>query len=192
MRGDTMDHYLDLTLRPDPEFAQAHLISALFAKLHRGLVSLDANDIGVSFPEHSERPRTLGNVLRLHGTAGRLEHLMATDWLIGMRDHLSQGSITPTPENARHRVVKRVQPKTNPERLRRRHMRRHGVSAEVARERIPDTVIAKVTQPYAQLRSRSTGESFCLFIDHGPAMDQPVKGTFSCYGLSSTATIPWF
>jgi CRISPR-associated endonuclease Csy4 len=31
-------HYLDIQVQPDPEFPAAHLMNALFAKLHRALV----------------------------------------------------------------------------------------------------------------------------------------------------------
>lgn len=187
-----MDHYLDLRLRPDPEFPPAMLMGALFSKLHRALVTLDADDLGVSFPEHASRPRTLGTVLRVHGTESRLEQLMGVDWLTGMRDHVAGGMVARVPDGAQHRLVRRVQPKTSAERLRRRHMKRHQVSADVARERIPDDVESRVVLPFVMIRSRSTGQGFCLFIDHRPVQAEAVVGTFSRYGLSAVATVPWF
>ncbi|WP_152482130.1 type I-F CRISPR-associated endoribonuclease Cas6/Csy4, partial [Dickeya sp. DW 0440] len=36
------------------------------------------------------------------------------------------------------------------------------------------------------------GQPFLLFVEHGPLQDTPVAGVFSSYGLSATATIPWF
>ncbi|MEG1655801.1 MAG: type I-F CRISPR-associated endoribonuclease Cas6/Csy4, partial [Hafnia sp.] len=38
----------------------------------------------------------------------------------------------------------------------------------------------------------STGQMFPLFIRQGKAQSHPQAGTFSSYGLSSTATVPWF
>ena len=187
-----MNHYLDLRLRPDPEFGAPMLMSALFSKLHRALVNLKANDIGASFPEHAHRPKTLGNVLRLHGEASRLEELIKLDWLAGMRDHTTIGTFAAMPEHVQHRSVRRVQPKTSAERLRRRHSKRHGVSAQVAQERIPDSVEQNVSLPFVTIRSQSTGELFCLFIEHGPVQDKPVPGEFTRYGFSATATVPWF
>ncbi|WP_244588639.1 type I-F CRISPR-associated endoribonuclease Cas6/Csy4, partial [Escherichia coli] len=35
-------------------------------------------------------------------------------------------------------------------------------------------------------------QQFKLFIRHGDLLTEPVKGEFSSYGLSATATIPWF
>jgi CRISPR-associated endonuclease Csy4 len=46
--------------------------------------------------------------------------------------------------------------------------------------------------PWINLRSLSNGQSFRLFIRHGDILAFPVGGEFSNYGLSSTATVPWF
>lgn len=187
-----MDHYVDLSLRPDPEFTPPVLMSALFSKLHRALVTLEADNIGVSFPEYALKPRTLGQVLRLHATADRLRQLLALDWLAGMRDYVDIDQVATVPFNAKYRVVRRIQPKTNAERLRRRHAQRHQVPLEVARERIPDSVARSVALPFATIRSLSTGQTFSVFIEQGSLQAEPVSGVFSRYGLSATATIPWF
>lgn len=184
-----MDSYLNLTLLPDPEFPPALLLNALFAKLHRALVS-QGGGIGVSFPKHGEQG--LGGVLRLHGQAAALATLTATDWLAGMRDHLSLGAVQPVPPGAQHRIVRRVQAKSNPDRLRRRMMARKGVDAEDARQAIPDSAAETLRLPYITLRSQSTGQQFRLFVEHLPEQAQAVQGSFSAYGLSQTATVPWF
>jgi len=185
-------HYIDITLLPDPEFSHAHLLGALVAKLHRALVQLQANDIGVSYPQYQMRPRTLGSVLRLHSTEPALQRLMALQWLAGMRDHMRASDITLVPSVAAHRMVLRRQFKTNAERLRRRRMRRKGETAEQAFTAIPDSVERRPDLPYVQLRSRSTGQPFCLFVEHGDLQPRPVQGSFNTYGLSLGATIPWF
>ena len=46
--------------------------------------------------------------------------------------------------------------------------------------------------PWINLRSLSNGQPFRLFIRHGDILAVPVGGEFSNYGLSSTATVPWF
>lgn len=186
-----MDHYLDIHIRPDPEFPLNTLIGALVSKLHRALVVLEADDIGISLPEHEGKP-PLGEVLRIHGNRARLETLMATQWLKGMRDHTVVTDITAVPEKVIHRVVRRCQYKTSAERLRRRRMRRHQESYEEARQQIPDSVERKIKTPYVMVRSQSTGQVFSLFVKHGEPWDEPVQGTFNTYGLSTTATIPWF
>ena len=188
-----MNQYIDIELIPDPEFPPPVLMGALFGKLHRVLVALEASSIGVSFPGYAERPRTLGARLRLHGSRSVLEDLMSRDWLSGMHDHVSVSAIGTVPtEGVQHRVVRRRQLKTNAERLRRRRARRHGETLEQARAHIPDAVERKTNLPYVTLRSASTGERFSLFVEHGEPQDQPRAGSFSRYGLSRGATIPWF
>lgn len=185
-------HYIDVTLLPDPEFSPAHLLGALMSKLHRALVQLGADDIGVSFPEYCLRPRALGTVLRLHGTDDALRLLMAQAWLQGMRDHVQTTETQRVPEGAGNRVVRRRQFKTNAERLRRRRMRRKGESAAQAAAAIPESVERRPDLPYVQLRSASTGQSFCLFVDQQRGENAAVPGTFTSYGFGREATVPWF
>lgn len=188
-----MDHYIDIHLRPDPEFPPYQLLSALYAKLHRALAQQGSEDIGVSFPAHRETPPCLGTHMRLHGSSGALDKLMGTSWLNGMSDHVQLAPITPVPADTKHRRVTRVQAKSSPERLRRRAMRRQGIDADTARQRIPDTAAETLKLPFVQLGSRSTQQaSFPLFIRHGPLLSQPTSGKFNSYGLSPDATIPWF
>jgi len=187
-----MDHYLDLKLLPDPEFPATLLMSALLGKLHRALHDLRRDDVGVSFPDIEQNPRHLGSCLRVHGVEAALLALQALNWLTGMRDHVETGAIQPVPAQVKYRSVSRVQVDSNPERLRRRLMKRHDLSEEQARLRIPDGAAKRCTLPFATLRSATTGQSFRLFIRHGALLDMPHKGSFNSYGLSSTATIPWF
>ncbi len=188
-------HYIDITLLPDPEFSHAHLLGALVAKLHRALVQGQSTDIGVSYPQHVNQPaarRTLGALLRLHGTPQALQSLMAQDWLKGMRDHTQVADLRLVPANAQHRTVQRRQFKTNAERLRRRRMQRKGETAEQAAAAIPDSVERRPDLPFVQLRSSSTGQAFCLCVEHGSLLTQAVAGGFNAYGLGQGATVPWF
>lgn len=185
-------HYIDITLLPDPEFSHAHLLGALIAKLHRVLVQLGSADIGISFPRYSQRPRTLGAVLRLHGSDAALQQLMAQPWLQGMRDHVQCTQPAPVPETAVPYLVQRRQFKTSPDRLRRRRMRRKGESAEQAAAAIPDSVERTPDLPYVQLRSASTGQPFCLFIEQKAAQGTAGTDGFNTYGLSQGAAVPWF
>ncbi len=184
-----MDHYVDLTLLPDPEFPRQQLMNALFAKLHRGLHDLQCSDIGVSFPEVGQ---DLGGRLRLHSSVEALDRLMALDWLTGMRDHLDRSELTVVPTDSKYRCVSRIQVDSSPVRARRRLVRRHGVNLQEAMERIPDSAAKSCEMPFLVLRSNSSGQQFRLFIRHGPLWTNPTQGSFSRYGLSSSATVPWF
>jgi CRISPR-associated endonuclease Csy4 len=186
-----MNAYLDLRLLPDPEFPATILMNALFNKLHRGLVEHGGQCIGISFPEFGERP-DLGRRLRLHGKAGELEKLMALNWLSGMRDHVASSAIMNVPANVKYRIVRRVQAKSSPERQRRRLMARKGLNDRQAQQAIPDSTAQRLNLPSITLSSRSTGQQFQLFIEHLPLKEQAQAGLFSTYGLSTTATVPWF
>jgi len=185
-------HYLDLTVLPDAETGVAALLGALYDRLHRALAQHQRNDIGVSFPQYSVIPRNLGDTLRLHGSETALQQWMHTDWQRGVRDHLRSSDIAPVPAYAIHRVVGRRQFQSNVERLRRRRMQRKGESAEQAARAIPDSAADKPHLPYVHLRSHSTGQAYCLFIQLGPPQSTPTQGAFNTYGLSQHASIPWF
>ena len=75
-----MDHYIDLRLRPDPEFSPDTLLTALYAKLHRALARHGHGDIGISFPDIRDAELRLGECLRLHGRMATLQLFMDGAW----------------------------------------------------------------------------------------------------------------
>jgi CRISPR-associated endonuclease Csy4 len=185
-------HYLDLSVRPDAQIGAAHLMGALCDRLHLALAEHRIDTIGASFPDYRLKPRSIGNVLRLHGTTTALQDFLQNDWLKAMGDHVHVGAITEAPAGAAHRTVCRKQFKTNVERLRRRRMKRKGESIEQARTAIPDSVERRPHLPFLQLHSRSTRQPYCMFIALGPEQPKPTPGTFNSHGLSHTTTVPWF
>lgn len=187
-----MDHYIDIRLRPDPEFAAHQLMGALYSKLHRALTEIDSSNIGVSFPDVSADGRRLGQRLRLHGDVAALQKMTARDWLTGMRDHVCVDETRRVPDTALHRSVRRIQVQSNAARLRRRLMRRKNISEADALKQIPDSASRQTDLPFLSLRSHSTAQSFPLFIQHQAPTGEPTAGPFNTYGLSRTATVPWF
>lgn len=185
-----MNRYIDIEILTDPEFSASQIMSVLVRKLHQALVDLKCNQIGVSFPRYTSR--SLGNLLRLHANEHSLQRLVETGWLTGLLDHVSIGECLEIPLESKFRVVSRVQVKSNPERLRRRAQKRHGISAVEALARIPDRAAKTTSLPYIQLASTSTKQKFPLFIEHGPISEESKLGEFNKYGLSSQATVPWF
>jgi CRISPR-associated endonuclease Csy4 len=187
-----MQYYLNIDLLPDPEFKTTTLMNALFNKLHRVLVQNKPINIGVSFPQVDQDKHTLGSLLRLHGNEVDIQKLMEQNWLTGMRDHIALGKITSTPNQTQYRVVSRVQAKSNVERLRRRLIKRKGITEEQAYAAISDGKAQTLTLPYVVMKSSSTEQVFRLFIEHKNLQPESTLGTFSTYGLSQKATIPWF
>lgn len=186
-----MDHYVDIRLRPAPEFPAHLLMDALFAKLHRLLTQLGSNDIGVSFPEAGNAKAGLGRRLRLHGTQVSLLRAIDTPWLSGMRDHADITDVSLVPADAKHCCVRRVQAKSSPERLRRRQMKRKGWTEEQACAAIPDSAAEQLNLPYLTVRSTSTGQAFRLFVRQEP-VNAPSAGRFNAYGFSGAASVAWF
>ena len=186
-----MDYYLDIKLQPDPDFVPSMLMNALFSKLHRALVENTQLTIGVSFPEYSLSPLGLGGCLRLHGKQQDLESLLSTSWLTGMLDHVVFETVLAVPSNTSYITVKRVQAKSNLERLIRRSAKRKGISEEEARKAYQAAKPEKLRLPFLTLNSQSSGERFSLFIKQ-EKQEKPQSGEFNRYGLSQTATIPWF
>jgi CRISPR-associated endonuclease Csy4 len=187
-----LTHYLDIHLRSDPEFPAHQLLAALYAKLHRALVHLQSTDVAVGFPGYSDKPPGLGNTLRLLGQSERLEQVMALPWLTGMADHVQVGAVQSVPAVVNHGRLLRVQAKSSPERLRRRQMKRHGLTEAQVRERIPDSAAQRLELPFLTMRSASTGQPFLLFLRREASSAPSAAGTFNAYGLSTTATVPWF
>lgn len=187
-----MTHYLDIHLLPDPEFAPHQLMATLYAKLHRALVHTGANTLGVCFPGYDKTTPRLGTQLRLVGPTGDLARLMEQDWLSGLRDHINVSTVAAVPTHALHQSLRRVQVKSNVDRIRRRQMKRHGLTEAQARERVPDTVVEMLRLPFIQLASSSTGQTFRMYLRLSEPQPNAIWGTFNSYGLSATATVPCF
>ena len=181
-----MDYYQQFTLLPDPEFSETTLMNALIAKLHRALHDSGEGEVGVSFPTLN---KTLGSILRLHGTQDALGRL-GSNWFKGMRDHCDISKIDAVPETNEWCKVIRRQPKLTAAKLRRNI--KHNIYDESEAENIWSESTDKTLKgPYAQIKSLSSGHQFRLYIEQSRQSNE-VKGSFNRYGLSSTATVPWF
>lgn len=187
-----MSRYLDIRLLPDAEFPTHQLLAALYAKLHRALVQLGTSRIAVVFPDYAQHPASLGARIRLMGPHEDLVRLEALEWQKGMRDHIEVGVMSDVPANAIARALRRVQAKSSPERLRRRQMRRHDLTEAEALKRVPDSAPERLGLPFVQLASASTGQVFRLYLRLSVPQASSMSGPFNTYGLSTTATVPWF
>lgn len=186
-----MTHYQDIHVLPNEEMSASVLMNALFFRLHMALVTFQTDAVGISFPKFWEN-RRLGTCLRLHGTCENLHELENLDWTRHLASYVHKEPITPVPECIEgYRVVRRKQVKSSPERLRRRFAKRHGIPEEEVRH-IPESIAQTTTLPFVSLKSKSNGQPFRLFIEHGPLEKEATEGVFSTYGLSLRATVPWF
>lgn len=186
-----MDYFIDICLVPDPEFSSPTLMNVLFNKLHKNLVVINSTDIGVSFPEYSMEKKVLGNKLRVHGEASRLDQLSGMPWLTGLRDYIFCGEISQIPEKTTPAHVQRVQVKSNVERVRRRHMKRHNLNEGEVKIKIPLAVEKRLNLPYLIVNSESTQQKFRLFVRQEKVAEH-YSGQFNTYGLSKGATVHLF
>ncbi|SBT18147.1 CRISPR-associated endonuclease Cas6/Csy4 [Marinomonas gallaica] len=188
-----MDYYLDISILEDPEFSAPILMNALFSKLHRALVEVSNHDIGVSFPDAGKK--SLGKKLRLHGTLERLSELESLAWRKGLGDFTQVSDITDVPKTDEYWLVQRIHVQSNPDRIRRRAMKRHNLTYEQAVEQIPDSSGKQLELPYVRIKSQSTcGQQFPLFIKQTAISEgsPPNEIQFSKYGLSSNTPVPKF
>ena len=183
-----MNHYIEIKLLPDPEFPATVLLNSLITKLHKTLCDLNATSIGISFPNMSI---TLGNVLRLHGTVSDLEHLQECNWIGGMSGYCQVSKILPVPTEAKHRTVSRVQSTMSQSKLK-RLLKRGSVTEEEVKAYRAKMFTKGIDNPYLELTSGSNGHRHRRYLQFGELFDKPVLGKFDQFGLSKTATVPWF
>jgi len=192
MITNQMQKFIDLKILPSPDFNQNQLMALLFKRFHYRLATLATNDVAVAFPRYAVSSHSVGNVLRIIGDAKQLELVMAIDWMYGVRDQLEIGAITSVPDNALHRMMLRIQPDANPDRLRRRQMARHKLTLAQSQAKILDKDAQRCTLPFLNLRSDTSKKAFRLYLKMTETSTVPTAGSFNAYGISRTATIPWF
>jgi CRISPR-associated endonuclease Csy4 len=193
-----MQHYIDITLLPNDEIGHYFLWGKLYQQVHLALVEQGQEQVGVSFPEYSKDQPRLGRKLRLFARdEQQLIQLNLSKWLNRLADYCHISSIRTVPTEVKYVIFSRMQNITNPERLARRRAKRKSETFEQAMMHFSGFKESFTTLPFVELQSLSTsvdGEKnhkFKLFIDRHFCSKAQI-GAFSSYGLSKTATIPWF
>ena len=184
-----MDYYLDIQVQPDLEISAPALMNNLFAKFHRNMAQAMLGEIAVSFPKYN---RTLGDVLRLHGREAILNQLMTRPWLKGLRDYTKVSAVCKVPADIKgYRSVYRVQKKSVNNR-RKRSVAKGWLSEEEALHRIPDDTQQVLKLPFLQFKSLSSHQNIRVYVALGELLSEQRIGYINSYGLSRTATVPWF
>ncbi len=185
-----MNHYINTTLLPDAEINTSFLLNKVYTKLHKVLFDLNSKAIGVSFPEYHQ---SLGKVLRIHGTKASLEQLQALNWLARLSDYCDVSPIHTVPEKIQgYRIVSRIQPTMSQSKLN-RLIKRGSITEEEEAKNYKAKMFAKgLNNPYVELESASNGHRHRRYIQFGDLQDNSVLAEFDNFGLSKTATIPWF
>jgi len=188
VKGMNMDYYIDTLIKPDAEMRLNVLLNTVFTKLHKALCDLRSNNIGVSFPKYEV---TLGNVLRIHGDEPALNNLHGLNWLGGMSGYCKISEITPVPSDTKFRTISRKQTTMSQSKLN-RLVKRGSISEEDIKKYKAKMFSKGLDNPYVELASGSNGHKHRRYIEFGELLDNPVVGEFDQFGLSKTATVPWF
>lgn len=192
-----MKYYIEITLIPGADFSSYFLWEKVYDKIHSSLSNIKNKEgevpVGVAFPEYKGNKNFLGNKLRIFAAEESL--LDKTDirrHLSSFVDYVHITGIRRVPDNVSgYSSYKRVQPKSNTERLARRRAKRQGISFEEALLHFENFSEERVKLPYINMSSSSTSQRFKMFIGKADSL-QPVNKGFNCYGLSSKSTVPEF
>jgi len=183
-----MNHYLDILLKPDAEMAVNRLLNIVYTKLHKALYDLKSTSIGISFPKYEV---TLGNVLRIHGDKSNISDLQGLSWIGGMSGYCVVSEINPVPEDVKFRMISRKQSNMSPAKMR-RLLKRGSITEDEVKAYKAKMFTKGLDDPYLELVSGSNGHKHRRYIEFGDLVDEPVPGEFDQFGLSKTATVPWF
>jgi CRISPR-associated endonuclease Csy4 len=183
-----MDYYMDIKLVPNKEMRENILLNQVYTYFHKRLYDLKSNNIAVSFPEHRLK---LGKLFRIHADKEALEKLNEKDWLGEYKKFCKVSTIEKIPTDAKHRTVSRIQQNMTESKLRRLIKRGNISEEDIKRYRIK-MLQGGLENPYVELVSMSNGKLHRRFLEFGEVQDAQVKGEFDLFGLSKSATIPWF
>lgn len=184
-----MDYYINVKILPDAEIGESFLLNTVYSKLHKALYDLQSSSIGISFPQYHVR---LGRVLRIHGIQQELDKLQTLNWLARLSDYCEVSPISAVPENIKgYRTLSRIQPSMSQSKLR-RLVKRGSITEEEAKSYKAKMFSKGLDNPYLELESSSNSHKHRRYIQFGELLDTPIEGAFDTFGLSKTATIPWF
>ena len=191
-----MNFYLDITLLPDAEGNIGFIWQKVYGQLNLTLVAQQIerghSAIAASYPEYGDDVFPLGSKLRLFATTSdQLQQLNLAKWLNRLTDYTHCTSIKEVPRVGQYARFKRVQFDSNIERLVRRRAKRKGESLEEALMHYSGFKEQQSKLPFVNMQSLSKDCRFRLFIEL-EIIEQEEEGAFSSYGLSKTATVPWF
>lgn len=183
-----MDSYIEITIKPDVEMRENVLLNKVYTKLHKALVTLNSDSIGVSFPQYKV---VLGRVLRIHSSSLILHDFSSLDWLGGLIGYCVVSEIKAVPNECEHRTISRIQSNMSQAKLK-RLIKRGSIGEEDAKNYRAKMFTKGLENPYLELESSSNGHIHRRYLNFGVLLTKPIQGQFDTFGLSKTATIPWF
>lgn len=192
-----MKYYREISLLPNADIASYFIWQKLYQQIHLALAenksAEEVSAIGVAFPGYDAVKFALGTKLRLFAENEQgLEQMQCEKWVNRLSDYVHVSSIKPVPEQVMgHACFKHFKLKGNKEKLARRRAKRKGETLQQALVSYSRYEEQQSKLPFINMTSLTNGQNFRLFIEK-QAKEQPQTGSFSCYGLSNTTTVPLF
>jgi CRISPR-associated endonuclease Csy4 len=200
-----MKYYHDITLSPDAEANLGFLWQKVFQQVHLALVDSKVADnesaVALSIVGYGDKTFPLGNKLRLLAASKDiLQKLDIYRWLNRLDDYCHISSIKTVPtEVKQYARFNRKNVKSIEKKAQRRALHLAKPYNEVLAYLIEEGQSKACKLPFINVESQEskkrTGQGvscqFLLFIEQ-VLFDEAVNGKFDCYGLSKTATVPWF
>ena len=206
-----MNYYLDITLLPDAEANLGFLWQKVFQQVHIALVDNKVADnesaVAISVvgyghaTEEIDNAFPMGSKLRLLAAKEDiLQQLNMQSWLTRLSDYCHISSIKLVPANVKqHARFSRKNVKSIEKKAQRRAAHLGKPYDEVLTYLIEEGKSKPSRLPFVNVESQNTkklaelgvSSKFLLFIEQA-IFDEARNGKFDCYGLSKTATVPWF
>ena len=164
------------------------LLNKVYSKLHKALFTLNSTNIGISFPAYE---LMLGDIIRLHGDKDSLAALQQTNWLGGLIGYCEVSVAKTIPNQVLYRTVSRKQSNMTEAKLR-RLIKRGSISNDDIKSYKAKMFAQGLDDPYLELESASNGYKHRRYIQFGQCSQHAQVGIFDQFGLSKTATVPWF
>lgn len=195
--------YQEITLHPSADVSDSFLLAQVYRKLHFAFA--DSRDpegkihCGVSFPEYSLKPKTLGRKIRVLSQDEDALKRLDVDSVLSLfvkRNyiHILPIRTVPIRRVKRYVIYSRLQLASNVQRKARRFAKRHNISVHAAEAYFSRHKNDEL--PYVWFRSHSTGQNFGLLIKKQVfnAKEYIPNSTdeFSSYGLSASQPLPEF
>ena len=183
-----MEHFIEIKIKPDAEMRENVLLNKVYAKFHKRLFDLKSSEIGISFPEYSLK---LGTTIRLHGNEKHLQEFQSDNWLGGLKGYCDTSEIQTIPDKVKHRIISRKQANMTSAKLR-RLIKRGNIEQNEIKNYKAEMFKKGIDNPFLELESSSNGHMHRRYIQFGEIKNVSSAGQFDCFGLSNTATVPWF
>ena len=187
-----MKYYIDIKLLSDSEIGLGFLWKKVYTQVHLALVEAKNESIALSFPKYGSKAFPMGDYLRIFAqTSVDLDSLKLSNWLQRLSDYIEVSETLETPTVHKFVHFKRRQFKANLLKRAEKQALRRGISIEEALKHYEGMEDKNSKLPFIMIKSLSSNQELKLFIEKRSSNSE-VKGVFNTFGLSKTATVPWF